>query len=290
MSRVHAILQLLRPANLFTAIADVLAGAAFAGVAAEETPSLMAAAFASVCLYASGVVLNDVFDAACDARERPQRPIPSGAITRRTAAVLGVGFMAAGLALCLPLDGPTAVTAIVLAGLILLYDGVLKATPLAPVLMGGCRACNVALGMSLASPVVSRANVFFFTVIGLYVSSLTFFARGEVAPSRGPLRIGWWGMLAAVAAMAGLSAVVDDLHESFIVPVVVVLAIVWFVGGRAVRTCSAADVQRAVKVFVLGNVLMDATMVWAACGPVWAAAIVVWLVPAFLLARRYSVS
>ncbi len=32
---------------------------------------------ASTLLYASGVVLNDVFDLRRDARERPERPLPS---------------------------------------------------------------------------------------------------------------------------------------------------------------------------------------------------------------------
>ena len=41
------------------------------------------------CLYAAGMVLNDAFDAELDARERPERPIPSGRISRSRHGVLG---------------------------------------------------------------------------------------------------------------------------------------------------------------------------------------------------------
>ena len=39
--------------------------------------------------------------------------------------------------------------AMLLAGCIVLYDAVLKRTPLAPLAMGACRMLNVLLGMSL---------------------------------------------------------------------------------------------------------------------------------------------
>jgi 4-hydroxybenzoate polyprenyltransferase len=61
---VRAYLELLRPPNVVTAIADVLAGYAVAGRGRPEAlPWLIAA---SVCLYAGGVVLNDFFDRNLD--------------------------------------------------------------------------------------------------------------------------------------------------------------------------------------------------------------------------------
>ena len=38
------------------------------------------------------MVLNDVFDAEVDAREQPDRPIPSGRVSRRAAALLAGDF------------------------------------------------------------------------------------------------------------------------------------------------------------------------------------------------------
>ena len=50
-----------------------------------------------LCIW-PGMVLNDVFDAELDARERPRRPIPSGRIARATAARLGFGLLGLGIA------------------------------------------------------------------------------------------------------------------------------------------------------------------------------------------------
>src|SRR3954463_8694206 len=95
--RVRGYLELLRPANVVTAVADVLAGYAVAGRGNHRAlPWLLAA---TVCLYAGGGVLNDVFDRTLDAVERPERPIPSGRVTASRAALLGGMLLAAGVAL-----------------------------------------------------------------------------------------------------------------------------------------------------------------------------------------------
>ena len=83
--KVKALLSLTRPANLVTAIADVLAGMAIAGYFRVYDPAPAPVgwlALATVGLYGGGVVFNDVFDAELDAVERPERPIGHG--RRRT--------------------------------------------------------------------------------------------------------------------------------------------------------------------------------------------------------------
>ena len=73
------LLRLTRPANIVTAIADILAGVAISGFLRDGhdyTPVLWLV-LSTVGLYGGGVVFNDVFDAKLDAVERPERPIPS---------------------------------------------------------------------------------------------------------------------------------------------------------------------------------------------------------------------
>src|SRR5207247_76223 len=80
-------LQLVRPANLLTANADVLAG--FAAVGLKNPAALPLLLVATTALYGGGVVLNDVFDARLDAVERPERPLPSGRAAMGGASALG---------------------------------------------------------------------------------------------------------------------------------------------------------------------------------------------------------
>src|SRR3569832_2105826 len=82
-------LQLVRPANLVTAAADILAGYAVAGC--PDLRVLFWLLIATVGLYAGGIVFSDFFDAKLDASERPERPIPRGAVSIERAALMGGG-------------------------------------------------------------------------------------------------------------------------------------------------------------------------------------------------------
>ena len=117
----------------------------------------------SCLLYSAGTVLNDVFDAPADARDRPRRPIPSGRIPRGAAgrfglALLGVGTAVGWIAGGLFATPRTALVATGLAASVLLYDGLLKRTFAGPVAMGVCRMLNVLLGMSLSAATWGGAN------------------------------------------------------------------------------------------------------------------------------------
>src|SRR5947199_10543129 len=101
--RLLALAQLLRLPNVFTAFADIaLATAAGVGVTSgwpDVTFWLRAGllALASGCLYLGGMVWNDFFDRAEDAKARPFRPLPSGRVSVRLAVALGVVLLAAGV-------------------------------------------------------------------------------------------------------------------------------------------------------------------------------------------------
>src|SRR6188472_1418057 len=92
---MHPYLELVRPANVATALADVLAGFAIAGLVPwRALPWLLVA---TSCLYAGGVVLNDVFDRQIDAIERPERPLPSGRAGVGSATALGAALLTLGV-------------------------------------------------------------------------------------------------------------------------------------------------------------------------------------------------
>jgi len=157
--------QLMRLPNLFTAVADPLAGWFIVGA----TGSSLLLVGASACLYTAGIVLNDCFDYRQDCQERPERPLPRGVIGLRTAWTLGAALLVAGVAL-------GGFAAIPLAVLILFYDAVARRIAwLGPVTLGGCRALNIALGLGGFVPVTAPV------VLGIYVAGLSVIARHEEA-------------------------------------------------------------------------------------------------------------
>jgi 4-hydroxybenzoate polyprenyltransferase len=174
-SKLFAYAQLLRLPNAFTAMADPLAGWLVVGGGAPAWLVLPLVG-ASACLYTSGIVFNDFFDYDLDCLERPERPLPSGAIPRATAAGLGTALMAAGLALAAVVSAVALGIAVFIAAMIFFYNAWAKRfVGLGPLVMGTCRFANFLLGMRCCPPRLWLAP----TVLGLYCTTLTWIARDE---------------------------------------------------------------------------------------------------------------
>ena len=77
-----AYFELLRFPAVFTVVADVMMGYLVTHGDLQPVHIFALTLLASCCLYLGGMVLNDVYDADLDARERPERPIPSGIASR----------------------------------------------------------------------------------------------------------------------------------------------------------------------------------------------------------------
>ncbi len=189
---IVAYLQLIRLPNVVTAAADSLAGwllvTGSLGAPLRWLPLLAS----SMVLYASGTMLNDVFDFEDDRRERPGRPIPSGRAARHTAGWIGGLGLAAGP--CLALASGSAASgllATVLALTILAYDAGVKRTWLGPVFMGACRGLNFLLGMSHAAALGGPIAWVAAFAYGFFVAGITIGSRSEaVGGARGALVAG----------------------------------------------------------------------------------------------------
>jgi 4-hydroxybenzoate polyprenyltransferase len=156
--------QLMRLPNLFTAIADPLAGGLIVGGESCRLPFVLGA---SACLYTAGIILNDCFDYKTDCRQRPERPLPRGEISLPTAGALGAILILTGTFL-------GGWNALPLATLILFYNLITKRfAVLGPLTLGGCRALNIGLGMGGLTPVAPAL------ILGVYVAGLSFIARRE---------------------------------------------------------------------------------------------------------------
>lgn len=288
MSRLAVHLRLIRVANAPTAAADVLAGCLFAGGGGDLVLPLLLLCTASVCCYSGGMALNDACDAQRDARRRSDRPIPAGRISRRNAAIVAGLTLAGGLTLAV-LAGPRpGRIALGLVAAIILYDAILKTTPLAPAAMGLCRALNLVLGVSLVGPLNQPMVIYAAAVYGLYVTAVTVFARREDQGGSGVRLIGGGiGLVAALVGLVGLLGVVDQPRISFLLFAAATLLLIAPPTWQAVARRQPGDVQRAVGVMILSLILYDATLVCVTRGPAPAALVAGLLIPAVAM-RRWS--
>lgn len=297
MSQLRAYAQLVRLPNVFTAMADICLGALVAGALPRHWLPFGLLLLTSACLYSGGMVWNDFFDVEQDRRERPFRPIPSGRVSRRAAALLGAGLMVCGMLLALLAGWAEAegagirpapvVLAGLLAGAILLYDAWLKRTPAGPVGMGACRFLNVLLGLTLTDRLSGPGRFHLALVVGLYIVGVTWFARTEARlSSQRALAGAAIVMLASLLLALPLPAQVEPGWGPGLFPYLLV-GLGFLVGlpvCRAIAQPTPPRVQAAVKRALIGLVVLDATLAAGLAGA-FGLVILVLLVPVLYLGR-----
>ncbi len=291
-SRLRPYLQLMRLPNAVTAVADVTAGMMLAGASWHDWSRWCWLSAASCCLYAGGAALNDVCDHAQDRATRPERPIPSGQISRTAGAALSTALLLVGVGLAMQCSRLAGLLAASLMLAIVFYDATFKKARFAPAIMGACRALNLALGMcAIHTPVFHTPIVVSLLLMWLYVSSTTYFARREShGGSKKQLMLGTAGVVAAVVGVLWIRPFTGSGRTAFLVIIAVVVAYLSTLGTRAVTERTPERVQHAVGRFVLGIVVLDALLTWTVRGPWWALLVLVWLIPSVALSRRFRVT
>jgi 4-hydroxybenzoate polyprenyltransferase len=289
------LLALLRPPNVFTAFADALAGLVVLLALGISVPDRACAILlASGALYLSGIVLNDVFDREIDARERPTRPIPSGAVSVVTATLLGCLLMASGIAIAWWIGRGSGTVALILAGCILLYDGGAKSTKVGPLVMGTCRGLDLALGLSTGLPLTSTWPAIAIAgpiVLALYVAGLTYIARDEVdgnTTRRARTGLTFLALLAAAVLVALL--VVPGLPASrwAWLWVVAALALGWRNWSPVWHRHDGRSTGRAIGGGIMLIPVIDATVCAVAGMPFWAVTVALLVFPALILKQFFS--
>ena len=286
---LRAYLELLRPPNVVTAIADVLAGYAVAGRA--QPAALPWLIVASVCLYAGGVVLNDFFDRAVDAIERPERPIPSGRVSPTAAATIGGGLLIAGMLAAIGASARSAGVAAAIASFVLLYDARAKRHAIAgPMCMGVCRGLNLLLGVS-ANGAALRAHWPIGLLSVVYIAAVTAVSRGEVHGGRA--NVATFALVSLVLVLAGLTTVALGSTTGRFAALVLVAVLAYRVVPpywQVRKEPNPVVIRQAVKAGVLSLMLLDSAIGAAYGGPIYAAIILATGLVAGSLARLFSVT
>ena len=293
-------LQLMRLPTVFTALSNILCGYLIThsfrvGDLPQQTDLWLLLA-TSIGLYLGGMVLNDVFDAKLDAVERPERPIPSGRISRNAAALFGGLLMTAGVVAASRVGLNSLLVAAMIVPCVLAYNGYLKSTVAAPLGMSACRFLNLMLGASAVDGSLWHSKPLTVAAgLGIYIVGVTLFARNEAGRSS---RFGLLSGVVIVLCGLGLDAWLisqDGFSEPAISGSRMVLLLL---GLNLVLRASLAihdpkphRVQRTVGLMLLYIILIDAIVVFGLTSDAKLAALVVILVvPAMLLRRVVPMS
>jgi len=265
------LLKLGRVSNLPTVWTNVLAGTVLAG-GDWRNGRIGLVLLAMSLFYVGGMYLNDYFDRALDARERPTRPIPAGEISARAVAAAGAALLACAVALMAAAGTAAAVTGVLLALFIVGYDAHHKGVGWAPLVMGGCRALVYCGAAAVAAVAISSDVLFPALACAAYVAGITYAASRESTDNIGSLCP--LVLLAAPLLPASAALIQGALASIFYLALAVWLACAIYL---LVKRPQPGAVSRAVGWLIAGISLVDAAFL-AGAGAIAAAC---WAVVAF---------
>ena len=300
---VMAHLRLMRPANIVTAIADIVAGFAasvallLGAGAGESVPgigpieSLLWLCLATIGLYGGGVVFNDVFDAELDKLERPERAIPSGQASVTSASVLGAALLLLGILAAWQVSWISGLLAVAIALSALLYDYWGKhQLYFGPLNMGLCRGGNLLLGVS-ALPAMLPDLWFLGFIPVIYIAAITMISRGEVHGGNRKALKGGLFMYAFVVATILALAFFTPSEWWQVLPFVALFAYLIFPPLiEAMRKREPRLIGKAVKAGVLSLIVLNAALATAFAGWMWGLAILLLLPLSLWMARSFAVT
>ncbi|MFP4089521.1 MAG: UbiA-like protein EboC [Cyclobacteriaceae bacterium] len=297
MQKIIAHIRLMRPANVVTAIADILAGFAASGLALQWLESgsydntLLWLVLATIGLYAGGVVFNDVFDAELDRTERPERPIPSGEATLFSAALFGSLLLGMGILSAWLVSAASLIIAVLVAACALLYDAWGKHQSwFGPINMGMCRGGNLLLGVS-AIP-AALADIWYISLIPIiYIAAITMISRGEVHGGSSSTLQAAAGLYALVILSILVLAVFFNTAFWQVLPFLALLAYFIFPPLlKAIRMPEPKLIGLSVKAGVLSLIILDAALATAFTGWVYGLIVLLLFPVSRFVAKAFAVT
>lgn len=278
---IRAAVQLTRPGDTSFAFIGTLLGAGLAGPDAGITLAAWPIALSNACLSAASMAVNDWHDVAEDAINRPDRPVPSGAIARPAALKLSMVLFAGGIAAA-ALGGPRfAAGAVAIVAASIAYTWFLKRVPLAGNALTALLStyplwCWVTTTDSLSRVYLGAIAGFFIGSAGREIVRTAGDARGDQAGgiitiatawgARSALRLGSLVMLAGVslALLATGGPGSSGYRLALIVTALTLMtAIAWlYAAPPALASRRLTLVARTMTVVLAAGVAWDLLLSW----------------------------
>lgn len=296
-SKLFYVVTLLRPANIITAVTDILAGIAISGVLIFATNNshfivnLLLLLFSTIGLYGGGIVFNDVFDLESDALNRPERVLPRGLVSENEAILLGSFLLLMGVGLAFMVSVLSGVLAFGISILALSYDKISKHYPvIGPLNMGFCRGGNLLLGMSISNEAV--LNYWYIGIIPiLFIAAITLTAKKEAfGNNRAAILVALFLDIIVVVLFVLIGHLLDFRFWVLLPFLLFWYTINFLAKYKAFRYNQPATIQKAVKIGVLSLIPLNASYVAGSAGIFYAFLVLALLPVSILLSKKFAVT
>ncbi len=253
-------------------MADILLGFSVSGLAIRSTGfygglfsitqpiPLLFLLLASSCLYAGGIIFNDIFDLELDKRERPERPLPSGKISKRNATIFASALLIIGIASASYVSVTSMIVAFSIAVFALLYDSWGKHQSFGPLNMGICRGLNLLFGLTASTQNIS--NVWMLVLIPtLYITTITMISREEVHGGT-TKTIQRTIILYGIVILASLSlSILPSFTVIVSLPFLLLFTIVIYKPLlQAKKNTTPAQIKKVVRAGIISLIILDASL------------------------------
>ena len=298
MGTIRNYLALIRFPNLFTIPSNIIVGFSqlvlFPEAGMENLLLLMTT---SILLYVVGIIINDYRDLEIDRKERPDRPLPAGKISPRSALAFVFVATISAIFLATLVGIPSVLLAVILLITIIAYDCWLKNNFLGYFAIALARVINVVLGYSAGITLliinqneITRLSVILISTF-LYVTAISYISRKEVesSPKKSNFRIsiGLLSLIPAILTFFTLMGVFKwDLFLSLII--FIGMLIESLVGKYGSPNPEVA--KKIVRNLVLSIIILDSTFLSGTLGFAYGLSLLVLLIPAAILSRRFYVT
>lgn len=287
-------LLLIRLPNLFTLPSNILVGFAIASALTLTFTSFVQVLLLvtiSIFLYCVGLVLNDLFDYNIDKKERPDRPLASGKISRKVAIVLVTIFSVIALSLSLLVSVPTFGISLVLIALIFWYDKYLKNTQAGPFTIAAARVMNVMLGTSASLNAIDSFPqfvilVFVLTITFVYVSLIGFISKYEVQGFSENIKL---YLIPVIIAGIISSIMLFAFIGFFKYESLIILGLFLFIMVKAVYRIQKKDsigIQQCIQKMIMSIIVLDSTYLSGLRGLEVGLAVLLLIAPLLILSRK----
>ncbi|WP_286920005.1 UbiA-like protein EboC [Flavobacterium sp. UBA4197] len=295
--KIQYYLTLMRPANIVTAISDILGGVAISGFFvstdwnAAALGNIGLLTLSTIGLYGGGIVFNDIFDLKEDCKKRPERILPSGKVAYEEAIQFGVLLFTIGIAAAIMVSLLSGLLALIIALLALTYNKIAKHYQFfGPLNMGLCRGANLLLGMSILPGTMFR-DWYIIIIPIIFIAAITLTAQKEVSGNN-KTAILMAMLLDAVVVLLfiGISRY-SDLNLAVTAPFLILWYGVNFLAKyKAYRYNESNWIKRAVKTGVLSLILLNACYVAGFANWNYAVPVLILLPFSVVLAKKFAVT
>jgi len=259
--------------------------------------NLLLLTITSILLYVVGIIINDYRDLELDRKERPDRPLPSGKISRRSA--LAIAFIATILAIILAtfVGIPSLLLAVILLITIVAYDCWLKNNILGYFTIALARVFNVVLGCSPGITILitnqndlARISVILVSTF-LYVTAISYMSRIEVEPS--PKKSNFQisvVLLSLVPAILTYFTLMGFFKWDLFLSLVIFVGMLVKSLVRKYGSSNPKVIKKIVGNLVLSIIILDSAFMSGTLGFAYGLSLLVFLIPAVILSRRFYVT